>query len=65
MKVLLVSPYGEHLNGGIAKWTDHIITYYVGHEDDLELELLCNPNSRAGFGTDSTFRRIRNGIQNY
>ena len=53
MKVLLVSPYGEHLNGGIAKWTDHIITYYVGHEDDLELELLCNPNSRAGFG-DST-----------
>lgn len=65
MKVLLVSPYGDHLNGGIAKWTDHIISYYKGHENDLNLELLYNANSKAGFGTDSTFRRIRNGIQNY
>lgn len=65
MKVLLVSPYGDQLKGGIAKWTDHIITYYKGHEDDLNLELLYNSNLRAGFGTDSIFRRIRNGIQNY
>ncbi len=65
MQVLLVSPYGDQLNGGIAKWTDHIITYYKGHGNDLNMELLCNPNLKAGFGTDSIFRRIRNGIQNY
>lgn len=65
MRVLLVSPLGDQLNGGIAKWTDHIITYYKSLDSDLELTLLNNPNSKAGFGTDSILRRIRNGIQNY
>ena len=65
MRVLLVSPHGEQFNGGIAKWTDHIITYYKSSEGDIDLKLLNNPYSKAGFGTDSKSHRIWNGIQNY
>ncbi len=65
MNVLLISPYGNHLNGGIAKWTEHIISYYNVIDGDVSLELLYNPKSKAGFATDSHFLRICNGVQNY
>lgn len=65
MKVLLVSPIGEHLNGGIAKWTDHILTYYKEHVEELELRLLHNPKFKPSFGTYSMLHRVYNGIFNY
>ena len=64
-KVLLISPAGNQLNGGIGKWTDHIMTYYKSHDEGVELELLFNPHSIAGFGSDTLFARIRKGIRNY
>lgn len=63
-KVLLISPFGQ-LNGGIAKWTDHIMSYYKQHGETVELSLLYNSESKAGFGTDSMLRRTYNGFQNY
>lgn len=66
MKVLLVSPFGEHLNGGIAAWTGHIMSYYEHNNDNsVELRLLQNKHSKATFATTSLCRRIYNGISSY
>ena len=66
MKVLLISPFGRQLKGGIAAWTGHIMSYYEQHPvDNFELKLLYNPNSKATFANTSFFRRIYNGICSY
>lgn len=66
MKVLLVSPFGNGLKGGIASWTGHILSYYEQHHDNnLELCLLYNKHSKATFATTSLFRRLYNGISSY
>ena len=56
-RVLLASPYNG--NGGIAKWTEHIMTFYHNsHCDSIELELL--PMDRYVF--TNNFTRIFYGI---
>lgn len=66
MKVLLISPYGKHLKGGIASWTEHIMSYYkLNATEDCDLELLYNPNSKASYASTSFIRRIINGLQSY
>ena len=66
MKILLISPFGKQLKGGIAAWTGHILSYYEqNHENDLELSLLYNKKAKASFANTSLFRRIYNGISSY
>ena len=65
MKVLLISPIGNQINGGIGKWTDHILSYYESHRDGIDIKLLYNPKAKASFGTYSIFQRIRVGLGNY
>lgn len=62
---MLISPYGENLTGGIAKWTGHIIRYYKKHQDDVSLKLLDNPQGQAVFAGTSMVRRIAKGVKNY
>lgn len=65
MDVLLISPYGDHLDGGIAKWTSHILNYYKSHNSDLELKLLCNNKMKDSFAGDSMLSRLYRGVKNY
>ena len=65
MRVLLVSPIGNNQNGGIGKWTDHIMSFYKDHADGLELKLYHNLKAKANFETNSFIHRLYNGVCNY
>ena len=65
MKVLLVSPKGSDQNGGIGKWTDHIMSFYKDHAEDIEIKLYYNQNAKANFETNSFIHRVYNGVSNY
>lgn len=65
MKVLLISPVGNQKEGGIAKWTDHLMSYYKANPSNLDLKLLFNPKARESFGTFNIIRRISIGLANY
>lgn len=64
-RVLLISPVGNQKEGGIAKWTDHLMSYYKANQGNLDLKLLYNPKSRESFGTFNIFQRIVAGLANY
>lgn len=65
MRVLLISPVGNLINGGIGKWTGHIMSYYKEHGDGLELSLLYNSKSKTNFETNTFMHRLFNGFWNY
>lgn len=65
MKVLLVSPYSEHLVGGIITWTKYIINYHREHDGDVELCLLNNENAEQIMGGANLFARLVAGMRNY
>ena len=65
MKILLISPVGNLINGGIGKWTGHIMSYYKEHGDGVELKLLSNPKARTNFETNTLLQRLVNGFRNY
>lgn len=65
MKVLLVSPYSEHLVGGIITWTKYIINYHREHGGDVELYLLNNENAEQIMGGANMLTRIVAGMRNY
>ena len=65
MKVLLISPFGKQLDGGIAKWTEHIMNYYNCSVSDVKLKLLYNSRMVDSFAGDSLYNRIMNGVKNY
>lgn len=58
MKVLLASPYGG-IAGGIARWTEHIMSYYKSMQNPV-CELTLLPMSRSSFVSVSSgmFYRI-------
>ena len=64
MKVLLVSPYSEHLVGGIITWTKYIINYHREHGGDVELCLLNNENAEQIMGGANLFARLVAGMRN-
>ena len=65
MRILLVSPIGNNQNGGIGKWTDHIMSFYKDHADGLEVRLFYNQKSKVNFETNSFIHRVYNGVSNY
>lgn len=65
LKVLLVSPYGEHLVGGIINWTKYIVNFSREHGDEAELYLLNNENAVQVMGGANPLKRLVNGISNY
>ena len=65
MKVLLVSPRGNNINGGIGKWTDHIMSYYEEHNDGVDVRQMYNSQLKTNFETNNIFKRLYNGIWNY
>lgn len=65
MRILLISPVGDQINGGIGKWTDHILSFYKDNPSEIALELLYNSNAKASFGTYSMLQRMRVGLDNY
>lgn len=65
MKVILISPFGQKLNGGIVKWTEHIVNFHKQNPKDIDLILLYNKKITAIHGRSSVILRIYNGIINY
>lgn len=66
MKVLLVSPVGNLINGGIGKWADGILSYN-SKEPRFNVEIIqkYNSKSRTNFETNSLLHRLYNGLWNY
>lgn len=64
-KVLLVSPLGENLTGGIISWTKNIINYYQDSAKEVELSLLDSSSNEQVLTGDGLFKRIRVGLKNY
>lgn len=64
LKVLLVSPYGKD-TGGIARWTEHILSYYHLHNDKVEIDLLPTGRNEVGKLRKNIFLRILYGIKVY
>lgn len=65
MKVLLATPYGSRVSGGIARWSRHIVQYYekCGHKD-CELDIL--PMNRRSFvSAETAFKRVLYGLRDY
>lgn len=64
MKILLATPYGAAI-GGIARWSQHIVTYYEKTEHkDCEMDIL--PMGRQSFtNIDSALKRLYYGIRDY
>lgn len=64
-KVLLIAPYGKDV-GGIARWTEHILSY---HKDlsysNIEIELFSIGRTNVGKLIERKFLRIYNGILVY
>ncbi len=65
MRVLLVSPYGEKLIGGIATWTKYVVDYHREHGGDIDLRLLNNANPEQVLSGTNLFKRLQVGIKNY
>ena len=65
IKILLLSPLGKNLNGGIAQWTKHILHYYNAHNNNIQLEILYNENIQTTSKNESKISRIIKGIKNY
>lgn len=65
MKVLLVSPHGKNLKGGIAQWTKDVWTHYNSTHSQVDLELLYFDNAKPGYATDSILSRLYKGCYNY
>ena len=65
MKVLLVSPYGDNLVGGIINWTKYVVNYYRNNGNDIDLTLLYNENASQVMDDATSFSRFRVGISNY
>lgn len=65
MKIILVSPYSEHLVGGIINWTKYIVNYHRDNTNDVDLCLLNNEQAVGLYGTGYIFQRIRTGLSNY
>ena len=65
MRVLLVSPYGEKLVGGIATWTKYVVDYHREHGGDIDLRLLNNANPEQVLSGTNLFKRVQVGIKNY
>lgn len=65
MKIILVSPYSEHLVGGIINWTKYIINYHREHDGDVDLQLLNNENAVQVMGATGPIKRLVNGLGNY
>lgn len=65
MKVILVSPFGKTLVGGIVKWTEHIVNFHKKNPKDIDLTLLYNENPIPSQGGTSMIHRIYKGLKNY
>lgn len=63
IKVLLVSPYGENLTGGIANWTRHIVDYHRKSGIGIDLQLLDTSAHVQVTGADSIIRRSIVGLR--
>jgi glycosyltransferase involved in cell wall biosynthesis len=64
VKVLLAAPFGKD-TGGIARWTEHILSYYQQHKDDVDLDLLSTGRKDVGRLLTNKFMRIQKGISAY
>lgn len=65
-KVLLVSPLVSTVMGGIAKWTENIMSYYSMASSSKIVLLPCyNENIQNPLGKDNLIVRIKKGINNY
>lgn len=64
VKVLLAAPYGKD-TGGIARWTEHILTYYDQHRGDIELDLLPTGRKDVGKLLRNKLLRVYKGIRDY
>lgn len=65
MKVILVSPYSEHLVGGIISWTKYIVNYHHEHGDGVDMCLLSNEKAVQVMGAANPLKRLINGVGNY
>lgn len=65
MKVILVSPFSEHLVGGIISWTKYIVNYHRENSGDVDLYLLNNENAEQIIGNANLFKRIKVGLNNH
>lgn len=65
MKILLVAPYGG-VQGGIARWTGHVIKYYelYGHRD-CDMDLVSMGRSTFVNINSSFWYRIMTAIKDY
>lgn len=63
-RILFASPYGG-IQGGISRWTEHILNYYKSNPSDYQLDLL--PMGRSTFVNigASLFYRIKTAIKDY
>ena len=60
-----MSPYSEHLVGGIVNWTKYIVNYHKEHGGDVDLYLLNNENAEQIMGKVNPLKRLIAGIKNY
>ena len=63
-RVLLAAPYGKE-TGGIARWTEHILSYYQQHKDDVFLDLLPTGRKDVGKLINNKFLRLYKGFFAY
>lgn len=63
-RVLLASPSGKE-TGGIGKWTEHILSYYQQHQDDVAIDLLPTGRENVGKLLHNRFLRIYKGVCAY
>ena len=64
LRVLLCSPLGKHGAGGIAKWTRHILNYYKGNDDLVELSHFYPDGHVVHHGTNFLLRCFY-GLRSY
>lgn len=66
IQVLLCSPYGG-IVGGISKWTEHIMKYYVDnvHNSGIDLSLYSTSRKIGAHSTSNLFYRIFHGFIEY
>lgn len=65
LKVLLVSPYSDHIVGGIINWTKYIVNYHCEYGGEVDLQLLNNENAVQVMGATGPIKRLVNGLGNY
>lgn len=63
-RILLAAPYGKD-TGGIARWTEHILSYYQQYGKGVELDLLPTGRKDVGKLLQNKFLRISKGVLAY